>query len=203
MSEAHVIYFFTHDSIGLGQDGPTHQPIEQLASLAGHAGSSRDPPRRRQRDRRRLADRSRLGRPDGPGAEPPGPPGARRDELARKRGSGPWRLCPRGRARRRPGPDVVLIGTGSEVQHCLGAAELLRAEGVTARVVSFPSWDLFAEQEAGYRDGVLATGRSASRGRGRIFVRLGALRGRHGHHRPLRCLGAGVGEHGEVRIHRR
>jgi transketolase len=55
-------------------------------------------------------------------------------------------------------PDIVLIGTGSEVQHCLGAAELLEAQGVQARVVSFPSWDLFAAEDAGYRDDVLPPG---------------------------------------------
>ena len=55
-------------------------------------------------------------------------------------------------------PDIVLIGTGSEVQHCLGAAVLLEADGLAARVVSFPSWDLFAAQDAAYRDAVLPPG---------------------------------------------
>jgi len=55
-------------------------------------------------------------------------------------------------------PDVVLIGTGSEVQHCLGAARLLEFEGIVARVVSFPSWDLFAAQDASYHGEVLPPG---------------------------------------------
>jgi len=55
-------------------------------------------------------------------------------------------------------PDIVLIGTGSEVQLCLGAARLLEPEGIAARVVSFPSWELFAAQEVGYRDDVLPPG---------------------------------------------
>ena len=55
-------------------------------------------------------------------------------------------------------PDLVLIGTGSEVQHCLGAAGLLESDGIAVRVVSFPSWDLFAAQEEAYRDGVLPAG---------------------------------------------
>jgi transketolase len=55
-------------------------------------------------------------------------------------------------------PDLVLIGTGSEVQHCLGAASILASDGIAARVVSFPSWDLFAAQEGGYRETVLPAG---------------------------------------------
>jgi transketolase len=55
-------------------------------------------------------------------------------------------------------PDIVLIGTGSEVQLCLGAARLLEPEGIVARVVSFPSWDLFAAEQTGYRDDVLPPG---------------------------------------------
>jgi transketolase len=71
-------------------------------------------------------------------------------------GRGAYVLEPRGEVSSEP--DLVLIGTGSEVQHCSGAAALLATEGVNARVVSFPSWDLFSAQEAGYRDRVLPPG---------------------------------------------
>ena len=72
-------------------------------------------------------------------------------------GRGAYVLVPGGKGG--SAPDLVLIGTGSEVQHCLGAAGLLESDGIAVRVVSFPSWDLFAAQDAEvYRDGVLPAG---------------------------------------------
>jgi len=158
LSEAHVIYFFTHDSIGLGEDGPTHQPIEQLASLRAMPGLRLIRPA----DAKETAAAWKIAVDSG------GPTALvlSRQELpvlaetsadpADGVGRGAYVLVAgndNGRA-----PDVVLIGTGSEVQHCLGAAQLLGPRGVVSRVVSFPSWDLFAAQEASYRHGVLPEG---------------------------------------------
>jgi transketolase len=158
LSEAHVVYFFTHDSIGLGEDGPTHQPIEQLASLRAMPNLSVVRPA----DANETAvawhlavDRDRptalvLSRQDVPVLEETGP-------LAKEGVPHGAYVLVAGREGAMA-PDIVLIGTGSEVQHCLGAAKLLAGEGVMARVVSFPSWDMFAEQDAGYREEVLPAG---------------------------------------------
>jgi transketolase len=158
ISEAHVVYFFTHDSVGLGEDGPTHQPIEQLASLRAMPGLRVIRPA----DANETAAAWRVAvDSDGPTAlilsrqDLPVLDGT--GELAAEGvPRGAYVLEPRGEV---PGePDLVLIGTGSEVQHCTGAAALLATDGVNSRVVSFPSWDLFSEQEAGYRDRVLPPG---------------------------------------------
>ena len=99
LSEAHVIYSWTHDSVGLGEDGPTHQPVEQLASLRAMPGPARHPPRRRQRDRPRLAHRRGLRRAHRPGAVAPVDPGPRGHRRGR-RGRGPGRLRARRPGRR-------------------------------------------------------------------------------------------------------
>ena len=151
-------YFFTHDSVGLGEDGPTHQPIEQLASLRAMPGMRVIRPA----DANETAAAWRIAvDSDGPTALV-----LSRQDLPVLAETGA--LAPEGVgfgalvlvAGREPGaaPDIVLIGTGSEVQVCLGAARLLEPEGIVARVVSFPSWELFAAQEAGYRDAVLPPG---------------------------------------------
>ncbi len=158
LSEAHVVYFFTHDSVGLGEDGPTHQPIEQLASLRAMPGMRVIRPA----DANETAAAWRIAvDSDGPTAlvlsRQDLPVLAETGALAPEGvGHGAYVLV----AGREPGaaPDIVLIGTGSEVQVCLGAARLLEPEGIVARVVSFPSWELFAAQEAGYRDAVLPPG---------------------------------------------
>ena len=158
LSEAHVVYFFTHDSIGLGEDGPTHQPIEQLASLRAMPGLRVIRPA----DANETAAAWRIAVDfEGPTAlvlsRQDLPVLAETSALARAGvRHGAYVLVPGADIQR--ALDIVLIGTGSEVQHCLGAARLLEPEGVVARVVSFPSWELFAEQEAGYRDDVLPPG---------------------------------------------
>jgi transketolase len=158
LSRAHVVYFFTHDSVGLGQDGPTHQPVEQLASLRAMPGLRVIRPA----DANETAAAWRIAVDhDGPTALLL----SRQDlpVLAETSGLAAEGVC-RGAYVLVPGrddstaPDIVLIGTGSEVQYCLGAARVLEPEGIVARVVSFPSWDLFAEQQAGYRDDVLPSG---------------------------------------------
>jgi len=148
-----VIYIFTHDSIGLGEDGPTHQPIEHLASL-------RAIPRMRVV---RPADANEasilwkyvMGLRDQPAAlilTRQNIPVIDRNKYAPAAGAlrGAYVLADGGGT-----PDVILIGTGSEVQLCLQAYEKLKSEGIAARVVSMPCWSLFDEQDAEYRESVL------------------------------------------------
>ncbi|HZZ83195.1 MAG TPA: transketolase [Anaeromyxobacteraceae bacterium] len=151
--EIPVIYVFTHDSIGLGEDGPTHQPVEHLASLRAIPGLVTIRPAdaaevveawrvvmqlRRQpaalvltRQAVPTLDRARYAPAAG---------------LAR----GAYVLADGGGT-----PEVLLLGTGSELGLCLEAWEQLRRDGVRARVVSMPSWELFEQQDEAYRDAVL------------------------------------------------
>jgi len=156
ISGVHVVYSWTHDSIGLGQDGPTHQPVEQLAAIRAM------PDLRviRPADANETSQAWRIAVDhDGPTAlilsRQELPVLAETAELADPgvaRGAYVLRPAAGGPAQ------VVLIGTGSEVQLCLGAAELLSGTGVAARVVSFPSWDLFADQPEEYRRDVFPDG---------------------------------------------
>ena len=150
MSEYKVIYSFTHDSVGLGEDGPTHQPVEHLASLRAM------PQLRliRPADANETAVAWRIAvESDGPTAlvltrqNVPVLPGTAGAPVER----GAYVLAEPDEGM----PDVVLVGTGSEVAVCLDAVDLLGADGVAARVVSMPSWDLFAAQDDAYQSGVL------------------------------------------------
>jgi transketolase len=149
-----VIYVFTHDSIGLGEDGPTHQPIEQLASLRAIPGLVVIRPA--DAAETVAAWRTALRRREGPTAlvlsRQKLPPLAREGTDATEGvDRGGYVLAEaRGGA-----PRALLIGTGSEVQLCLGAKELLERDGVPTRVVSLPSVELFAAQPAAWRDAVL------------------------------------------------
>jgi transketolase len=156
LSNVHVIYSWTHDSVGLGQDGPTHQPIEQLAAVRAMPNLRVIRPA----DANETACAWQIAvDSDGPTAlilsRQKIPVLAETLERARDGvGRGAYVLHePEGGE-----PRVVLIGTGSEVHVCLAAAELLASTGVAARVVSFPSWDLFALQGDDYRDQVLPVG---------------------------------------------
>jgi transketolase len=148
---SHVVYAWSHDSIGLGEDGPTHQPIEHLASLRAMPGLSLVRPA----DANETAQAWRLA------VEAEGPVGlilTRQDipVLAGTADAAPDGV-PRGAyvlSDPDQDPRIVLVGTGSEVQHCVAAAETLAGMGVPARVVSFPSWDLFERQPEDYRSGV-------------------------------------------------
>jgi len=156
LSEAHVVYSWTHDSVGLGEDGPTHQPIEQLAAMRAM------PELRliRPADANETAQAWRLAvNGDGPTALiltrqkiPVLAEAAERAADGVERGGYVLRDADHGV------PDIVLIGTGSEVHVCLAAADALAGRGVSARVVSLPSWDLFARQTQSYRNGVLPAG---------------------------------------------
>ncbi|MFO0891587.1 MAG: transketolase [Isosphaeraceae bacterium] len=152
--ELPVIYVFTHDSIGVGEDGPTHQPIEQLPSLRAIPGLFVIRPC----DANEVTEAWRvimpltrhpavlvLSRQNLPTLD--------RSKYAAASGlaKGAYVLAdaPGGK------PDVILIGTGSEVSLCVDAYEKLTAEGIRARVVSMPCWELFDAQDRAYRDGVL------------------------------------------------
>ena len=149
-----VIYVWTHDSIGLGEDGPTHQPIEHLASLRAMPFMRIIRPA----DATETAEAWRLAleRTDGPvglALSRQKLPVLDRSVLAPASGvrQGGYVLADaEGGA-----PDVILIGSGSEVHDLLAARETLGAEGVSARVVSLPDWDLFMAQPRGYREEVL------------------------------------------------
>jgi len=153
LMEQPVVYVFTHDSIGLGEDGPTHQPIEHLMALRAIPNLTLLRPA----DANEAAEAWAVAvqHTDGPTAlalTRQTLPVFDRADLASAEG------VPRGAYVLRAcegTPDVVLIGTGSEVQHALGAAEQLETDGIQAQVVSMPSWELFAEQPAAYRRKVL------------------------------------------------
>ncbi len=152
--ELPVVWIFTHDSIGVGEDGPTHQPIEQLAGLRGMPGMLTIRPcdanevgeawryvlKHHHQPAALILSRQKL-------------PTLDRSRFAAASGlaQGAYVLSdpPEGR------PEVILIGTGSEVSLCVEAAKRLTQEGVRVRVVSMPCWELFEVQEQAYRDQVL------------------------------------------------
>ncbi len=154
LMEIPVIFVFTHDSIGLGQDGPTHQPVEQLIALRSIPGLITLRPA----DANEVSEAWRviMGLRHQPAClvlTRQAVPTLDRSRLAPASGlaRGAYVLADVEDHR----PEVILIGTGSEVSLCLRAYEQLRAEGVRARVVSMPSWELFELQEEAYRDEVL------------------------------------------------
>ena len=155
--ELPAIFVFTHDSIGLGEDGPTHQPIEQLAHL--RATPNLYMVRPAGANETALAWRFALEQTEAPvafalsrqGLPVWNPSGVPDDAIHR----GAYVL----RDSFKDGdPDVILISTGSEVHICTAAADLLEADGVATRVVSAPCLERFSEQDAGYRDEVLPPG---------------------------------------------
>ncbi len=190
LMELPVIYVFTHDSIGLGEDGPTHQPIEQLAHMRSMPGlvvlrpadanevteawkvilQLRHEPAVLVLSRHSVPtiDRTKYAPASG---------------LAR----GAYILADT------PGadPQVILIGTGSEVSLCLQACEQLTKDGVRARVVSMPSWELFDDQDENYRESVLP-----SHVKARVSVEQASdfgwskYTGRRGHNIGIETFGA-------------
>jgi transketolase len=149
------IFVFTHDSIGLGEDGPTHQPIEQLAGLRAMPRLCVLRPADanetalcwefalRQSDRPSALALSRQGLPVLDPEAVPADAVERGAYVLRESSGGPDDV------------DLVLMGTGAEVHLCRDAAERLESDGVGTRVVSMPCLERFAEQEAAYRDAVL------------------------------------------------
>lgn len=182
-----VTYVWTHDSIGLGEDGPTHQPIEHLAALRAMPGL--DVVRPADGNETAACWRAILGRFDRPAAlaltrqnVPTFPRGT--DDSGQQWGQvtevhrgGYVLLDTEGE------PDVILIGTGSEVQLAVAARELLAADDISARVVSMPCREWFDDQDASYRDSVLPPIVKA-----RVSVEAGVKQGWH----------EIVGDHGRI-----
>jgi transketolase len=160
LMEQPVIYVFTHDSIGLGEDGPTHQPIEQLAALRAMPNILVLRPG----DANEVVEAWKLAvsHIHGPTAlvlSRQAMPTFDRTKFAAAAGvaKGAYVLsdAPGGK------PDVILIGTGTELSLCVAAQEKLAAEGVKARVVSIPSFELFEKQDGAYKESVLPAGVTA------------------------------------------
>jgi transketolase len=152
LSRLKVIYVFTHDSIGLGEDGPTHQPIEHLAGLRGIPELTviRPADANETTEAWTFAVRhngptllvlTRQAVPHLDRAQAKDPDVTRGAYVLAEADGG--------------SPDVILIGTGSEVSLCMTAREKLKDRGVRARVVSMPSWNLFENQDEPYRESVL------------------------------------------------
>jgi transketolase len=169
--EIPVVYVFTHDSIGVGEDGPTHQPVEQILSLRAIPGLITIRPG----DANEVAEawRVTLGLRHQPVAlvlSRQAMPTLDRTKYAPASGlaKGAYALADA------PGgsPEVLLIATGSEVSLCVSAHEALMKEGIRSRVVSMPSWELFDDQPAEYRESVLPSSVTA-----RVAVEQGSTLG--------------------------
>ena len=190
LMELPVIYVFTHDSIGLGEDGPTHQPIEQLAHMRSMPGLIVLRPA----DANEVAEAWKIilqlhHQPAVLVLCRQSVPTIDRAKYAPASGlaRGAYILADT------PGadPEVILIGTGSEVSLCLQAYQLLTNEGARARVVSMPSWELFDDQDENYRESVLPSHVNA-----RVSVEQGSdfgwskYTGRSGHNIGIKTFGA-------------
>jgi transketolase len=151
VQQARVIYVMTHDSIGLGEDGPTHQPVEHVMSLRAMPNLAvfRPADAIETAECWELAIKNKTG---------PSLLALSRQNLAPFRTDSSENLCAKGAYRARNAVNarkVVLLATGSEVEIAMAAAEALEAEGVGADVVSLPCWELFDAQDAAYRADVL------------------------------------------------
>ena len=172
LMEQHVIYVFTHDSVLLGEDGPTHQPVEHYAALRAIPNllfiRPADP------NETAVAWKVAIEHKHGPVAlaltrqAVPTLDRSRMASAEELRKGGYVLIDSDGK------PDLILIGTGSEVALCVGAAEQLAQRGVKARVVSLPCWELFDAQPQAYRDSVLPPDV-----RKRLAVEIGVAQGWH------------------------
>ena len=197
LMELPVVFVFTHDSIGVGEDGPTHQPIEQLASLRGIPGMHVMRPA----DANEVAEAWKFAlrethAPTCFALSRQNLPTLDRTKYASAEGlhRGAYVLSEPKSGK----PQVILMGTGSEVGLCLEAAESLEAEGVRVRVVSMPCWDVFEKQDETYRASVLpddilarvAVEQAATLGWDRYVGLKGAIIGMHtfGASAPLKDL---------------
>jgi transketolase len=171
LMELPVVYIFTHDSIGVGQDGPTHQPVEQLVALRSIPGLVTLRPA----DANEVAEAWRTivklqHQPACLVLTRQALPTLDRTRYASAAG------LARGAYVLADAPDgipaVILIGTGSEIALCIDAYENLKTEGIRARVVSMPSWELFEQQDQAYRDEILPPDVSA-----RVSVEMGSVVG--------------------------
>ncbi len=181
-----VVYIFTHDSIGLGQDGPTHQPVEQLIALRGIPGLITLRPA----DANEVTEAWRviIGLKHQPVClvltRQPLPTFDRtRYASAAGVARGGYVMADAEHGK----PAVILIGTGSEIVLCVAAYEQLKREGIAARVVSMPSWELYENQDAAYRESVLPPDVTA-----RVSVEAGSV---IGWDRYVGIAGAKIGMH--------
>lgn len=177
-----VIYIYTHDSIGLGEDGPTHQPVEQIAALRSIPNLTVIRPA----DANETAEAWRLAlqREEGPTAlvlTRQSVPVIDREKYASQSGleRGAYMLAEAEGGE----PEIIIIGSGSEVQLALEARERLQEKGFKVRVVSMPSWELFEEQDDAYRELVLPSAVPT-----RLAIEAGVPLGWHRY----------VGSHGDV-----
>ena len=171
LMEIPVFHVFTHDSIGLGEDGPTHQPIEQLVALRAIPNivvlrpADANEVREAYKVIMALTDRPAclvLSRQKLPTFD--------RSRYAAAEGLARGAYVMAGAKDRKP--DVILIASGSEVQLCISVYERLKQEGIAGRVVSMPSWELFEQQDRHYREEILPPSLKA-----RVTVEAGAVIG--------------------------
>ena len=166
MSQANCVFVFSHDSVGVGEDGPTHQPVEQIAALRAIPGLRVIRPADGVESAGAWEHALAV---DGPSAmilsrqDVPMLDSTRAEGVGR----GAYAVIDH------DDPDLILIGTGSEVAVCIDAAAALSADGVAVRVVSMPCWEAFDEQPADYRNAVLEPGRP------RISLEAGVTMGWH------------------------
>jgi transketolase len=170
LMKLHTRYIYTHDSIGLGEDGPTHQPIEHLAALRSIPQLALFRPADANEVRECWKAALRW---DGPAAlalTRQNVPVLDRSAVAsaEKAARGAYTLREAGGG----GPDVILVATGSEVEIALGAADVLEQDGAAVRVVSMPCWELFEQQDEGYQQEVLPRGVAA-----KVVVEAGVRQG--------------------------
>jgi transketolase len=171
LMEIPVLFIFTHDSIGVGEDGPTHQPVEQLASLRAMPNMLVLRPG----DANEVTEAYKVAiqHTHGPSTlvfSRQAIPTFDRTKYAAASGvaKGAYVLADADGGK----PEVILMGTGTELQHCVAAYEKLKAEGIKARVVSMPCWEIFDQQDAAYKESVLPAGLTA-----RVSIEMGATLG--------------------------
>jgi len=171
LMEIPVLFIFTHDSIGVGEDGPTHQPIEQLAGLRAMPNMLVFRPG----DANEVTEtyRAALQHTHGPATlvfSRQAMPTLDRTKYAPASGTakGAYVLADAEGGK----PEVILLASGSELQLAVAAYEKLKAEGVKARLVSMPSWELFDQQDAAYKESVLPSSVTA-----RVSVEMGSTMG--------------------------
>jgi transketolase len=171
LMEIPVLFIFTHDSIGVGEDGPTHQPIEQLAGLRAMPNMLVFRPG----DANEVTEsyKAAIQHSHSPSTlvfsrQPM--PTLDRTKYAPASGvaKGAYVLADADGGK----PEVILMGTGTELQHCVAAHEKLKAEGIKARVVSMPCWELFDQQDAAYKESVLPAAVTA-----RVSIEMAATLG--------------------------
>ena len=170
--QTNIVTVFSHDSIGVGEDGPTHQPIEHLWSLRAIPNYTVVRPAEASEVAAAWVEIIKRGKPTALMTSRQGVPTFDRTVLAATDGVAKGAYVLSDAVNAAGLPDVIIIATGTEVEIALEGVELLRAEGIAARLVSMPSTEWFDEQPADYRESVLPTRVAA-----RVSVEAGATLG--------------------------